>query len=267
MIKLNPALCDITNQIHLNLIHFGHAYLENWWKGGEESLNCSQLYYIVKGSAKVLCNGETLLTMEAGNWYLLPTGTAVTYWCDDFMEEIYFHFTLCNIDRIDLLDGCPSPYHLPIRNDLKTLLLTHLTSQNPIDGIHLKQILYDVLFCFIKEYDIPLNQKSFSPCILKALTYINNHLSMNLTTDEIVKQTYVSKSTLEKYFREELGVSVYRYLLDTVLIKSSQLLLSTNLSIRDISERYGFYDQFYFSKQFKKKFGKSPKAFRNTAPM
>lgn len=267
MIQLNPTLCDETNRIQMTLLHFGHACLGNWWNGEEDFLSCSQLYYIVKGSAKVLCNGKTLLTMEEGNWYLIPTGTSVTYWCEDFMEEIYFHFKLCNINRIDLLQGCPSPYQLPIQKDMTSLFLACLSSHDVIDGIRLRQIVYSVLLNFIDEYNISLNKRELSPCVLKAITYIGNHLSMRLTMSDIVNMAYVSKSTLEKYFKKELGVSVYQYLLDTVLFEAGQLLLKTSLSIRDISELFGFYDQFYFSKRFKEKFGKSPKEFRHAAPM
>ena len=85
MIKLNPVLCEEANRMQTSLIHFGHAVLGPWWKGKDVFLNCSQLYYIVKGSAKVLLGNNELLTMEEGNWYLLPSGLSVTYWCDDFM--------------------------------------------------------------------------------------------------------------------------------------------------------------------------------------
>jgi AraC-like DNA-binding protein len=39
----------------------------------------------------------------------------------------------------------------------------------------------------------------------------------------------------------------------------------TRLSIKEIAAEVGFDDPFYFSVQFRKRLGKSPRAFRETA--
>ena len=267
MIKLNPILCEEANRIRTTLIHFGHAVLGPWWKGKDVTLNCSQLYYIVKGSAKFVFNDNEILIMEEGNWYLLPSGLSVTYCCDDFMEEIYFHLKLCNIDWIDLLKNYPKPLQLPIKEDMTDFFLSLLNSNNSLDGYRLKQTIDSVLLSFIDNYNIEFKSKKLSPYISKALVYISNNLSMQLTVSEIVKNTFVSKSTLEAHFKQELGTSIHKYLLNTVMFEASQMLLKTNLSICAISERFGFCDQFHFSKQFKESFGKSPKEFRKSPPM
>ncbi|MBQ3219724.1 MAG: AraC family transcriptional regulator, partial [Clostridia bacterium] len=41
-----------------------------------------------------------------------------------------------------------------------------------------------------------------------------------------------------------------------------QLLLQNKITIREISDRYNFYDQFYFSRCFKKRYGISPTEYR-----
>ncbi|MBE7041368.1 MAG: helix-turn-helix transcriptional regulator [Ruminococcaceae bacterium] len=266
-IELNPALCDEANRLQLSLHHFGHSILGTWWKSEGETIQCSQLYYIVKGSANVLCNDETLLTMTAGNWYLLPTGTKVKYSCDNFMEEFYFHFKLCDIDRVDLLENGSGPYTLPIREDKTKLFFKLLKSNSPVDGIRLQNELFTSLLNMIDVCGIILKKTELSPCVSKAISYIHSHLSIGLSVSEIVKHSYVSKTTLEKYFKRELGVSVHEYLYNSVMFEASQMLLKTDLPIGIISEQFGFCDQFYFSNRFKETFGKSPKDFRNSVPM
>ena len=264
MIQLNPVLCEESNRIQLSLIHFGHATLGSWWKGSEQTLRCSQLYYIVKGSATIICNSNTTINMEAGNWYLLPTGTTVRYWCEDYMEEFYFHFKLCDIDQIDVLQNCSSPYILKISEDKAETFLNLISSQNPIDGIKLRKEVYSVLTDFIDTYNITFKKPKLSPCVAKSVLYIHNHLSMNVSVNEIAQNAYVSKSTLEKKFKEELQCSVHDYLLNTIMSEAAELLQKTKLSVGAISEKFGFCDQFYFSKRFKDKYEKSPKDFRNT---
>lgn len=260
----NPALCEETNQLNLTLIHFVHANLGTWWKGDTQTILCTHLYYITKGSATVICNGDTHLTMEGGNWYLLPTGTSVKYWCDDFMEEFAFHFKLCNIDHTDLLFRTDGPYHLPIEEDITDRLSQLLERDSPSAAIELHGMLFSTLCRFINKFNIDLNRQKLSPCISKAISYINKNLSSQISVSELAKHAYVSKSTLGKCFKRELGVSVNEYISDAVMLKASQLLRNSKMSVHEISESLGFCDQFYFSKRFKDKFRKSPKDFRNS---
>lgn len=263
-VEQNPLLCKEANKLNISLFYFLHATLDSSWRGGSETILCSHLYYITKGSATVVCNNNTTLTMEAGNWYLLPTGTSVKYWCDDFMEEFAFHFKLCNNDHADLLFRTPGPYTLPIEEDITKILFALLESNTSTNAIKLQNIIYSKLIDFIETCNITFNQPKLSPCVSKSISYINKNLSIQISATELSEKFFVSKSTVEKCFRKELGISVHEYLSDAVMLKASELLRNTNMPIHDISEDLGFCDQFYFSKQFKKKFGKSPRDFRNS---
>ena len=54
------------------------------------------------------------------------------------------------------------------------------------------------------------------------------------------------------------------YINDTIMFEAGQLLLKTGLSVLAVSEKYGFSDQFYFSRRFKEKFGMSPLKYRQS---
>lgn len=261
----NPALCEEANGINLHLIHCVHAHLGTWWKGDTQTILCTHLYYITEGSASIICNGETPLEMKGGNWYLLPTGTSVKYWCDDFMEEFAFHFKLCNIDHTDLLFHTNGPFSLPIEKDISEKLFELLESTSPSSAIELKSILFSEIFRFINGFNIDLNLQKLSPCVSKAISYISENLSAQISVTELARHAYVSKSTLGKCFKRELGVSVNEYISDAVMLKASQLLRNSKMSVHEISEILGFCDQFYFSKRFKEKFRKSPKDFRSSS--
>ena len=94
--------------------------------------------------------------------------------------------------------------------------------------------------------------------------YIKRHLTAQLTVSEVAEHVFVSNSTLTKRFKTELSKSVGEYINDTIMFEAGQLLLKTNLSILAVSEKYGFSDQFYFSRRFKEKFGMSPMKYRQS---
>lgn len=45
--------------------------------------------------------------------------------------------------------------------------------------------------------------------------------------------------------------------------RAKQLLITTNLSIKEIAERCGYSNEYGFMKRFKMQFGKTPTQYRN----
>ena len=56
--------------------------------------------------------------------------------------------------------------------------------------------------------------------------------------------------------------TVTRYIDDAIMFEAEQLLLKSDLTVLQISERFGFCDQFYFSRRFKMKYGETPQKYR-----
>lgn len=63
-------------------------------------------------------------------------------------------------------------------------------------------------------------------------------------------------------FKRDLGFAPKEYWIKHRLIKSAEDLTTTNLSITEIAEKYGFVDIHYFSKSFRKHLGNCPTAYR-----
>lgn len=63
-------------------------------------------------------------------------------------------------------------------------------------------------------------------------------------------------------FRRIIGEPPVAWLLSLRLEKAAHLLRSSTLPVADVAERCGFHDSNYFSRQFHRKFGCSPRRFR-----
>ncbi len=72
----------------------------------------------------------------------------------------------------------------------------------------------------------------------------------------------LSEEQFRKLFRRDLGLSPKEYLIETKLTKAAELLLTTDLRVNEIGRRLGFAYAHYFHWRFKKRFGVSPKAYR-----
>lgn len=96
----------------------------------------------------------------------------------------------------------------------------------------------------------------------KAVSYIRTNYMHKITLDNVAEHIYLSPSYLSRIFKEEMKTSFNSYLNTVRIEKSKVLMLSEQLSIVEISELVGFFDQSYFNKVFKKATGTTPKKFR-----
>jgi len=69
-------------------------------------------------------------------------------------------------------------------------------------------------------------------------------------------------STLAKRFKRVVCISIGGFIDDAVLFETARLLIHSDLSVRQISERFGFCDQFYFARRFKEKYGETSQRYR-----
>lgn len=91
-----------------------------------------------------------------------------------------------------------------------------------------------------------------------AKEYIAEHLSEEISVDEICKYTYTSRTKLYDAFRRDCGVGIAAYIKEERLKLARELLRTTALSVGEVAEKAGFTDYNYFSRVFKKRFGMSP---------
>lgn len=98
--------------------------------------------------------------------------------------------------------------------------------------------------------------------IKKAIRYISENFSHNLTLDDIAGYVHLNPAYFSTLFKQSTGSSFKEYLNMVRVEESKRLLAGTDYSIVDISAATGFEDQSYFSKVFKKYTGLTPKQYR-----
>ena len=74
----------------------------------------------------------------------------------------------------------------------------------------------------------------------------------------------LSAAHLSRWIKANFGSSFKELLCDKRVEVAKDLLLETKLSINDIVISVGYENSSYFHKQFLKRFGMTPKAFRKT---
>ena len=101
-----------------------------------------------------------------------------------------------------------------------------------------------------------------SPFVDTVLTYINADLAGDLSLKSLATHLNVNASYLSALFSDEMGISLTNYVTKCRMQHAQRLLGHSNLTIKAIALQCGFSDIHYFSRQFKKYTGFSPKAYR-----
>lgn len=98
--------------------------------------------------------------------------------------------------------------------------------------------------------------------LANALSYIEDHYLEPLTLEEIAARSDISVRHLNRIFRSYYQTTPFSYLQKLRLERACMLLRQCELPITKISYECGFNDSNYFTRQFTKVYGISPKAYR-----
>ncbi len=262
IIETNQFANDFINTISLKLSDGGYAISGTEWQGSCVSPPFSRLYYIISGDPFIVRNSKKSY-LKKGHIYLIPFGLSYEYGCDASVEQLYFHLNLVNINGYDVLSSLQNHIGSPISKEEGDRFVELYRSESVLDFLILKQTIYNYIVSILQiKSDVKLNNVIYSDCVKKAVSYIQENLSIQLSVSLVAQNTFVSASKLTKKFKMETGISIGKYIDSLILYRAEQALLKSEMSIMQISELLGFCDQFYFSRKFKENFGITPSEYR-----
>lgn len=226
---------------------------------------CHILEYIISGNGTVICNGHKEY-VKAGDAYLLPKGLDHEYYPLDGWKKIWF-----NIDGI-LVDNLISAFNL--KNNIVFHNFQHIDLFEEMYAItnnkkkSTQEIFYEASEYF---YKIVMNMHIMIDFPFKnnKLNEIKNRLDANIykkniSIEEISKALDISEVYINKLFKDAFNTTPHQYYIKRKIDTAASMLITTDLTITEISEHLKFTDQSYFSKVFKKIIGVTPYTYRKT---
>jgi transcriptional regulator GlxA family with amidase domain len=91
---------------------------------------------------------------------------------------------------------------------------------------------------------------------------MKDNLENNLTLSNIAKAVGYSNSHLNTLFMRKTSYSPMIYYNQLRIQRACSFLQFSELKIKEIAFRLGYYDPFHFSKAFSKEMGITPKAYK-----
>ena len=98
--------------------------------------------------------------------------------------------------------------------------------------------------------------------IHQAMNYIREHMDREITLEELLRLTGMSKSYFSRNFKDVTGKTFVTYLNDMRIETAKKYLTETKQPIYWIASQVGYVDEHYFRRVFRERTGVTPKQFR-----
>ena len=265
------------NFIDLSLYQFGYEQCDPGHSFGPASRNHYLFHYVISGTGTLMADnkkGETqIYSIKSGQGFLIFPGQINTYYADKSLpwEYLWIEFDGLRIgEALNLTHLTPdSPVYRPQYKDLREKMVEELTyivhhpKESPFHLIGHLYFFLDYLAQSAKSENLAPSSKMSDYYIKEAISYIEQNFQNEITIEEIASVCGINRTYLGKIFKKSIDRTPQEFLINYRMIKATELLKLTALSIADIGSAVGYENQLHFSRAFKHVYGIPPKEWRN----
>jgi AraC-like DNA-binding protein len=228
------------------------------------------ILYVERGVCHVMLDDVWQTVEEGGIILFRPHEPQIyRYFCADDPISHFFHFTGVGcegiLDRLGIgemrvfMMGRSASFE-----EISKKMTQEMSMHRPLYGGWCAAYMYQLLNIIARKYALscggvnPRSEKRINAACLR----ICENLTSPPTVEILAAECCLSVSRFVHLFREVTGGSVTDFTATARMQRAKELLLSTDLSVREVGEAVGYDDQNYFSRCFRKSEGCSPRRYR-----
>ena len=264
--KANP----LTNNLYFTEIGEIEVERGTIWSS-DEKLENNMLVFCTKGSGIVMFSGEQI-PVSGDQFFIIPKGEKFKFYSviNENSKLFVAHFNGKNSALLEkefsvVRNLIPSVNNLVANREM---LFDEIFNNLSI-GFHDANLEY-VNFCFghLLATFVYANKTSddaadeSNPVIRHAIDFMNKNLNLKLSLTRISKEAGYSPTYFTTLFKKETNYSPLSYFSHLKIVKACEFLDYTRIKVKEISFTLGYTDPYYFTKDFKKKMGMSPRQYR-----
>lgn len=122
--------------------------------------------------------------------------------------------------------------------------------------------LISLLAKYVSDSDNAAANDRLKERLKTSLEYLHAHYTENIDISNLAAMDYLSTGRYRELFRSMTNSSPLEYITNLRLNMARELLSGTKLDISSVAEAAGYQDCRYFSRVFKKRFGRTPREYR-----
>lgn len=264
------------NFVDLNLYQFGREKCVPGHSFGPAKRTHYLFHYIIRGKGLLYSTDETGNThihhLEQGQGFMIFPEQLNTYIAD---ENEPWEYTWVEFDGLrvkEALEIAGFSINNPIykardknlSEKMKSEMLYMVDNHSEVP-FHLIGHLYlfvDYLYRSMTRETALGTNKLRDYYIKEATAYLENHFQEDVTVEDIADSIGLNRSYFGKIFKQETGKSPQSFIINYRMIKATELLRLTDMTVNEIARSVGYPNQMNFSRTFKKVFDVSPSQWR-----
>lgn len=278
------------DQLHLLILNVGLAVHNADWNWKNVSSPFTRLYYVTEGTAQIVLP-LGMQELKPHHLYLIPAFTTHSYLCDSHFAHYYLHIYEDHQSESSLLDEWNFPVEIQA-GELDLPLIERLCHINPsmrlpqsdplsydnnptliqniiknkqrtfCDKVESRGIVYQLIARFLKDakpkVDVCDNR------IQKVLSYIRKNIYKPIDIDSLAEFSCLSKDHFIRLFKKEVNTTPLQYINQKKIEKAQLILITEDMSVKNIAYLLSYEDHAYFNRLFKKLTGATPQQYRET---
>lgn len=132
-----------------------------------------------------------------------------------------------------------------------------------LDGDRLCEAIREVMdFCMAVGYEE--TTPTVSGIMRQAAAYIDENYNEDLSLAFLARKFGMESTYFSRTFRREMGENLMLYITRKKMERAERYIRESDISLTEIAFMAGYDDYAYFSRVFRKTYGKSPRDYRNT---
>ena len=230
------------------------------------------ILYVKRGICRLMLDHMEFEIGEGGIVLFRPNEPQIyRYLKEDNSISHYIHFSgtgcECLLEQLGLSDmkifmmGRSLTYE-----DLSEKLVREFTMGKPLHEHLCAAYVYHLLCIIARKYALRQNSVTHKNenRINAACRRIYENIQSPPTPDQLAAECCLSVSRFTHLFHEITGKSVSEFITAIRMDRAKELIVGTDMSIREISSLVGYDNQNYFSRRFHKQTGMSPSEYRQS---
>lgn len=154
-----------------------------------------------------------------------------------------------------------------IRSTLQDLWINY---QFQVEGYVFRcySLIFEIIYILIHSFSYKVdrnerkkNEKNLER-IQRIIEYVEEHYREPISIPEIAGLVGLNEIYFSRFFKNNMGMTFLEYLNMVRLEKIYVDLLNTNMPVKDIQEKHGFYNDKVFRRMFKEVYGCTPREAR-----
>lgn len=263
--------------IDLGLYQFGMEQCSPSHSYGPAARNHFLFHYIISGTGTLYADDSTGTTktyhLKSGEGFLIFPNQITTYIADKELPWEYVWIEFDGLRAKEAMDTAGFSLDRPIFHKKKRDMSQKMEEELVYIATHSDETIFNIighLYLFLDYFMratvstvVKGSTKLQDYYIKEAITYIEQNFQNDISVVDIANRLGINRSYFGKIFKQTLKQTPQEFLINYRMIKATELLRLTKMSIGDISKAVGYENQLHFSRAFKKIYNISPREWRN----